>query len=156
MKNQQELVLTKTVETTTLTLRAINNTTFELSASQGTFTIGKGASYSDGTAINQPEIKGNAVIITKAEIKRLGTYFLYLDGKSMQGLLLSTWVDGKGRNLIFANENDLYYYFTRVDCGIVQEYRHDGSHFATIFHYVLGKTKGSGVDSNKTIVVLEK
>lgn len=156
MNTQHGLILTKEVEGNTLTLTHISNNTFRLSITGGTFTVGKGAAFADGSAINQPLVEGNSVIITKAEMKRLGTYKLYLNGKDVAANIFSKWFDNKGKQVIFSDENDFYYYFNRPDCGLVQINNINGEHCMTEFHYALGRTKGGGINSNKQIEVLEK
>jgi hypothetical protein len=156
MNTQQELILTKEVEGVTLTFSNVSGNTFKVSATGGAFTLGKGANYSNGATINQPAIAGQSILITKAEIERLGTYKLYLNGKDILATLIGKWIDNKGREIIFADASDIYYYFRRPDCGFVQMYRADGSHYATEFHYAIGRTKGRGLDTGKEIEVLAK
>lgn len=157
MKAQQGLFLTRKVDGMTLCLTNIEGNNYRLVAENGDFKIGKGATYSDGTAINQPIVNEHSVIISKAEMKRLGTYKLYMNGKDIKAELFSTWIDSKGRELIFSNENDIYYYFRRPDCGIVQINNVDGNHCRTEFHHSIGKTeyKRFGVTTVQ-IEVLEK
>jgi hypothetical protein len=156
MNTQHGLILTKEVEGNTLTLSHISNNTFKLKITEGNFKVGKGAAFADGTSINQPMVEGNSVIITKAEMKRLGTYKLYLNGKDVAATIFSKWIDNKGRQVIFLDESDFYYYFNRPDCGLVQVNNINGEHCITEFHYALGRTKGSGINANKAIEVLEK
>lgn len=156
MTTQHGLILTKEVEGDTLTLTHVANNTFRLSITQGTFKVGKGAAFADGTNVNQPLVEGNSVIITKAEMKRLGTYKLYLNGKDVAANIFSKWIDKKGRQVIFSDENDFYYYFNRPDCGLVQRMNINGEHCGTAFHYAMGRTKGSGIDSRTEIEVIAK
>jgi len=156
MNTQQELILTKEVEGNTLTLTHIANNTYRLAITEGTFTVGKGAAFADGSSINQPLVEGSSVVITKAEMKRLGTYKLYLNGKDVAARLFSKWIDSKGRQIIFSDENDIYYYFNRPDCGLVQINNIDGEHCRTEFHYAIGRTKGRGTEMFKEIEVLAK
>ncbi len=114
MNTQHGLLLTKEVEGNTLTLAHISNNTYRVSITEGLFTVGKGSAFSDGSAINQPLVEGSSVIITKAEMKRLGTYKLYLNGKDVAASLFSKWVDNKGRQIIFSDENDIYYYLPEL------------------------------------------
>ena len=156
MNTQHGLIHTKQVEGNTLTLSHISNNTFKLEITAGYFKVGKGAAFADGTNINQPMVEGNSVIITKAEMKRLGTYKLYLNGKDVAPIIFSKWIDNKGRQVIFSDENDFYYYFNRPDCGLVQINNINGEHCITEYHYVLRITKGRWINSNKAIEVLEK
>lgn len=156
MTNQHGLFLTKEVDGMTLCLTNVSDNNYRLVAEDGTFKVGKGASYSDGSAINQPKVNEHSVMISKAEMKRLGTYKLYLNGKDIKAELFSTWKDSEGRELIFTDESDIYYYFRRPDCGIVQRYRADGSHYATDFHYAIGRTEGSKYGRKESITVLSK
>lgn len=156
MNTQHGLILTKQVEGKTLTLSHILKNSFKLEISEGNFKVGNGAIFADGSTINQPIVERNSVVITKAEMKRLGTYKLYLNGKDIATNIFGKWTDTKGRQIIFFNENDFYYYFNRPDCGIVQINNINGEHCITHFHYALGRTKGNGLDAGADIEVLEK
>lgn len=153
MKTQQGLILNKEVEGKTLTLTHLKGNTFQLTTINGIFSIGKGAYYNDGQPINQPEINKSVAIITKAEMKRLGTYKMYLNGKDVSSAIFGKWIDRKGRQIIFMDENDVYYYFNRPDCGLVQVNNISGEHCITKFHYSLGRDKDR---SGSEIEVLEK
>ena len=144
MKNA--LILKKAIGDAVLTMEHMKDNTFRLSITNGSFTTGKGAIYSDGTPINQPEIKGNSVLITKAEMKRLGTYKLYLNGKDIQAHVFGKWIDHLNRELLFKSENDFYYYFRRPDCGIVRIMDINGKHCMTAFHFhKIGEKIGGGI-----------
>ena len=128
MKTQQGLFLTKKVENNSIIFSHINENTFKLTFNAGKSTIGKGGYSSNGEAINLPKVKENSIIITKSEMKRLGTYKAYYNGIDLEKIIFGAWQDKKGRTLFFENENDVYYYFRRHDCGLILKENQ------TIFH----------------------
>lgn len=146
--------LTKTINGKTISLSQVDGNDFLLKG-EFSFKAGKGANYSDGTAINQPKISETEVKITKAEIKRLGTYNLLVDGEKFS--CYGEWLDEKGRIINFNSETDIYYYFRRPDCGIVKTVQNGTGHvYYSGFHYKLGQTIGRGAKAGSEIIVEEK
>lgn len=139
MNTQRELILTQQVDGGILTLAHVADNTFRLSISKGVFVNGK-TGYTEAGPINQAVIDGSSVLITKAELKRLGTYMLYLNGKDAAYRIFgSPWYDWKGRPVIFSDADDVYYYFRRPDCGIRKDYDINGKMYGTTFHRPVGE-----------------
>ena len=134
----------------------IGDNTYELTVGDATLKLGKGTYFgtSDGfTAIDQPTVSGNKVTITQSEIKRLGSYKLYINGVDAAVVFFSTWTDRNGRELSFMEDNCFYYYFRRKDCGVVVVNNVHGEPCRTDLHYALGRTQDS---LGRAIEVLEK
>ena len=128
---KKTLILTKAFGGATLSLIYAGDNAFKLEINKFKFSKGKSDYYSANKPVNTANlISESEIIITLAEIKRLGTYKIYADGKEIS--FFGEWIDHGGKRLYFQSENDFYYYFRRSDCGIIC-YENN-----TIFHNKLG------------------
>jgi len=144
--------LIKNIAGVKVALSYIGGNTFKLAADGGTFTKGKGGFYSQFADIKTAEVNDNELLITKAEIARLGTYMIYLNGKNTPLNLTGKWVNDNGVDIIISfPSTDLYYYFRRPDCGLVQVNNINGEHCRTEFHHQLGKMKNKFGEEIKVI-----
>lgn len=105
--------LTTTIGNSKVILSHVANNTFKLTAENGTFRNGKGANYSTGQSINQAAVNGHEIIITKAEIARLGTYMIYLNGERVN--LFTNFTTEDNRTVSIIKTSDIYYYFRKPE-----------------------------------------
>jgi len=125
--------LTKTFNDVVLTITHIKENQYKINVSgDAKITKGKVGYYSDGTPINTPNIVGNDIFITRAEMKRLGTYPVFINKKPLN--LAGIWeTENKDKIIISFPESDFYYYFRRPDCVYENTYNEAGEIMFTRF-----------------------